>query len=183
MSVYDSVCILYIYLWSNLLYIRCVNLHPPPDDVLFLHTAYTVTRSTPSITDLEAFSYCLPVLSIWEIESSFRETLIPLRTRKLHWSLINRMFIQDNFSHMKRQLTYRLHQTKRRKSMPRKNLTRRNIPLFLRLGEDIGAEMSLRQFNLVSDYHPFFNCINGFPNQRCSMANPQFRELFHSLPT
>jgi 26S proteasome regulatory subunit N1 len=29
------------------------------------------------------------------------------------------------------------------------------------MGEDIGAEMSLRQFNhLVSEYHPFFYCFN-----------------------
>jgi hypothetical protein len=29
------------------------------------------------------------------------------------------------------------------------------------MGKDIGAEMSLRQFNhLVSDYHSFFDCVN-----------------------
>jgi len=29
------------------------------------------------------------------------------------------------------------------------------------MGEDIGAEMSLRQFNhLVSDYHSFCDCVN-----------------------
>jgi 26S proteasome regulatory subunit N1 len=29
------------------------------------------------------------------------------------------------------------------------------------MGEDIGAEMSLRQFNhLVSDYHSFLDCVN-----------------------
>jgi hypothetical protein len=29
------------------------------------------------------------------------------------------------------------------------------------MGEDIGAEMSLRQFNhLVSDYHSFFDCVD-----------------------
>ena len=45
MSVHDSVCILYIYfsLSSNLLlFTRYVNLLPPPDDVLFLHTAHAI---------------------------------------------------------------------------------------------------------------------------------------------
>ena len=42
MSVYDSVCILFVYLSSNLLFIRCVNLLPPPDDVLFLRTAHAI---------------------------------------------------------------------------------------------------------------------------------------------
>jgi hypothetical protein len=37
MSVYDSVLhILYVYLLSNLLFIRCVNLLPPPEDVVTL---------------------------------------------------------------------------------------------------------------------------------------------------
>ena len=42
MSVYDSVCILYVYLSWNLLFIRCVNLLPPTDDVLFLLTAHAI---------------------------------------------------------------------------------------------------------------------------------------------
>ena len=41
MSVYDSVrSILYVYLPSNLLFIRCVNLLPLPDD--FLRTAHAI---------------------------------------------------------------------------------------------------------------------------------------------
>lgn len=42
MSVYDSVCILFVYISSNSLFIRCVNLLPPPDDVLFLRTAHAI---------------------------------------------------------------------------------------------------------------------------------------------
>jgi hypothetical protein len=42
------------------------------------------------------------------------------------------------------------------------------------MGEDIGAEMSLRQFNhLVSDYNSFFYSVN-LRVQRCFMANPHF---------
>jgi hypothetical protein len=68
---------IYIYLPSNLLFIRCVNLLPPPDDVLFLRTAHVIYVQYQKF--IEALS-----LAVWEIQSSFGETLMLLPTCKFH---------------------------------------------------------------------------------------------------
>jgi hypothetical protein len=51
------------------------------------------------------------------------------------------------------------------------------------MGEDIGAEMSLWQFNhLVSDYHLFFYCANlEVFLIKMLYGEPTIRKLFHSL--
>ena len=44
MSVYDAVCLLFVYFPLNLLFNRCVNLLPPPDDP-FLRTTLIFTET------------------------------------------------------------------------------------------------------------------------------------------
>ena len=65
-NTYEHVCqymiryvFYFIYLLRNLLFIRCVNLLPPPDDVLFLHTAHAIYVQYHKFTEALSLAICL----------------------------------------------------------------------------------------------------------------------------